>query len=516
MIPVRQDTSSSGNSSAKVAGALFFFLALFLGVMAPATHDWFSPLGFAIAGAGMYASASSRLYRPAVTRTADALTCRYNLLREGPLYLLLVVVPGMAIAGMANKATLLRLSGYAMLAMIPIGLFVYVRAWRRGLLRITPAALTVPLPGQRLALAEIPRERILSITAGTGRQSNGETGPVTQIAYLPAVSSPPATVLVGPSNSKNAVWLTVEQTDLVAGLQMWHEADPRDPALLDRVEALLRGTTAIGGLPAVSSPTAPVAPHAASVPGYGAYDYVFPDPTGYPAGAPGYPLPPAAQPSRWRWLRFAAIGVAALIGASVPTYYSAHRAADPESSVTTAPQAADHAGCLRTGATEVALPKKSEAEPTVFLPLAAGWTDLPNTAAPDQAGTSSVRAYIANEAIRQDGFTPFIQVDLTSTTDTDPASAIADELYAKAGALMTVSNRSVGTVCGASVYRADISDYNPDSKGPQSGSSVFTVVDGANGTRWIAIASIKTRNPSNPAYTAQRDALLAGFHAAFS
>ena len=42
------------------------------------------------------------------------------------------------------------------------------------------------------------------------------------------------------------------------------------------------------------------------------------------------------------------------------------------------------------------------------------------------------------------------------------------------------------------------------------------VVDGANGTRWIAIASIKTRNPSNPAYTAQRDALLAGFHAAFS
>jgi cyanuric acid amidohydrolase len=46
----------------------------------------------AMASAGMYAAASSRLYRPAVTRTADGLTCRYNLLREGPLYLLLVVV----------------------------------------------------------------------------------------------------------------------------------------------------------------------------------------------------------------------------------------------------------------------------------------------------------------------------------------------------------------------------------------------------------------------------------------
>ena len=76
------------------------------------------------------------------------------------------------------------------------------------------------------------------------------------MAYLPADSDQPATVLIGPTNSKKAVWLTVEQADLVAGLQAWKNADPRDPALLDRVEALLRGTAA-GGPSAGSQPAAP-------------------------------------------------------------------------------------------------------------------------------------------------------------------------------------------------------------------------------------------------------------------
>ena len=89
-----------------------------------------------------------------------------------------------------------------------------------------------------------------------------------------------------------------------------------------------------------------------------AYDYDYPEPTGHLTGAsvhpptpggypapgatpatvpPGYPPPPAAQPSRWRWLRYAAIGVAALIGASITTYHSAHRASEPQPSVPSLP-----------------------------------------------------------------------------------------------------------------------------------------------------------------------------------
>ena len=205
-----------------------------------------------------------------------------------------------------------------------------------------------------------------------------------------------------------------------------------------------------------------------------------------------------------------------MLGASYPAYQSAHRASGPEQGVAVGVPAGEGAGCAPSGASVVTLPKKSDAEPTIFLPLAPDWAGLPDTAATDQAGaSSSVRAYIANDAIHEDGFSPFIQVDLASTTSTDSGSAIAADVYAKAGSVMSISNRSVGTVCGATVYRSDMSGFNPDGKGPQSGSSIFTVVEAKDGTRWIAVASIKTRNPANPAYLAQREALLAGFHAGF-
>ena len=76
---------------------------------------------------------------------------------------------------------------------MPLGALVYVREGRRCLLRITPGALTVAVPGHRYALTEIPRERIVSITGGTGARRGSDTGPVTQIAYLPgSAGQPPA------------------------------------------------------------------------------------------------------------------------------------------------------------------------------------------------------------------------------------------------------------------------------------------------------------------------------------
>ena len=41
--------------------------------------------------------------------------------------------------------------------------------------------------------------------------------------------------------AKKTAWLTVEQADLLAGLQSWKDADANDPGLMDRVEATLRG-----------------------------------------------------------------------------------------------------------------------------------------------------------------------------------------------------------------------------------------------------------------------------------
>ena len=63
------------------------------------------------------------------------------------------------------------------------------------------------------------------------------------------------------------------------------------------------------------------------------------------------------------------------------------------------------------------------------------------------------------------------------------------------------------------MYRADTSDYNPDGKGDRSGTSLITVVDGKAGARWVAVATIKTRDPDQPDYLSQREALIRGFHA---
>ena len=41
----------------------------------------------------------------------------------------------------------------------------------------------------------------------------------------------------------------------------------------------------------------------------------------------------------------------------------------------------------------------------------------------------------------------------------------------------------------------------------------LTVIDGKDDTRWIAFANIATTQPDDPAYIAQRDALVKGLHA---
>jgi hypothetical protein len=74
---------------------------------------------------------------------------------------------------------------------------------------------------------------------------SNDTAPTTKISYQASDSGPTThTVLFGPTNTKKTAWLTVEQSDLLGGLQAWKDADPNDPGLMDRVEAILRGQAA--------------------------------------------------------------------------------------------------------------------------------------------------------------------------------------------------------------------------------------------------------------------------------
>jgi hypothetical protein len=135
-MPVRQDKSEPTASSARNGGFFCLLFAVFFGALAPATHDWYTPLGWMIAGAGMYLVGSGRIYRPALTRTADAITCRYNPWREGALYVALVILSGVGLATIFSDTAVVRLAGIAAFVMVPIRLFFYLWQGRRGRLRI--------------------------------------------------------------------------------------------------------------------------------------------------------------------------------------------------------------------------------------------------------------------------------------------------------------------------------------------------------------------------------------------
>ncbi len=244
-MPVRQDKSEPSAVSSSVGGYIFLLLAAISALL----RNWYGAVGLLVGGIALLLVARGRVYRPAVTRGPDGITCRYNPVREGSLYLLLVAMPGMLLYMVGQPTRWLRLLALAGLGMVAVGLVLCLREWRRCLLRITPDSLTVAMPAHRYALTEIPRERIVSITGGTGARRNGDTGPVTQIAYLTNDSIPgtPSLVLIGPTNTTNAMWVTVEQADLLAALQAWKDGDPHDPALLNRVEGLLLGGSASVG-----------------------------------------------------------------------------------------------------------------------------------------------------------------------------------------------------------------------------------------------------------------------------
>lgn len=216
----------------------------------PELRNW--QLIGAAAGLGLVLTfvGNGRVYRPAVTRSGDTITCRYSPWREATFYLALLGLPligftAIAWGAMANRGSpvLWWVIGLLTIAATPIPCFVFFRHSRRSLLLISPSSLGVPTPGQQQVFAEIPRELVQSITPTMGRLGNAGTAPITQILYRTAdfSSEVSRTVLIGPTNTKRTAWLTVEQSDLLAGLQAWKDGDPDDPGLMDRVEQILCG-----------------------------------------------------------------------------------------------------------------------------------------------------------------------------------------------------------------------------------------------------------------------------------
>ncbi len=202
-----------------------------------------------VAAALILVVGTGRIFRAAVTREADSITCRYIPWYEGNPYLALVALPLIGIAAIgappANHGGpgLWRILGILVVAVTPISLFFFLREWRRCFLRITPSELKASDPSHGYAVKAVRREQVQSIASTTGSLVDNADVTMTQIVYREVGSSADAAevLLIGPSNSRNAIWLTIEPADLLAALQVWKDGDVNDPGLIDRIELILRG-----------------------------------------------------------------------------------------------------------------------------------------------------------------------------------------------------------------------------------------------------------------------------------
>ena len=243
----RRDKAEPPGSSA--AGIIMLLLAGVDAVL-PQLRNWYFIAAAGAFGLLMTFIGSGRVYRPAVTVAGDTITCRFNPWREGTFYLSLIGVPligCMMIVGgnLSDRGSpgLWHVVGVLVIAATPIPVFVLLRQASRSRLCISPGALSVSIPGQDPATTEIPRAAVHAACAAPGRLGNGATAPVTEITYQSSDSAGGGTrtVSFGPTNTKKTAWLTVEQSDLLAGLQAWYDGDPAEPALMDRVARTLRG-----------------------------------------------------------------------------------------------------------------------------------------------------------------------------------------------------------------------------------------------------------------------------------
>ena len=494
---------TDGKPLARALSVAALVMGVVLTVIGVASGQWFATVPLALM-AVMLLLARSPLFRFAISHELDAIACRYVPWYEPAPYVgvgfsLILGLWSVAAALQPGSSPVFGVLGAAMLVLVPIVAAKFLRGYRRCSLRVTATALSLPDPARGYAMVTIPRERVLSVAPVTQTIGFGSTELVLSQITFRDTDGVVRTVCVGPAPAEDTVWLTVRPASLLTALQDWVRADPGDPGFLDRIDAQLRsreGTTdprRLATLPAVG-------PAAGQ---------------GVAPAAPGTPVQPAgslAAPSRARrWFSSGPLSlllVVSALGAGYPLYRHAHRDPIPERSVSSALPTAERPVCPVAGASVVALPKKSDAEPTIELPLAPGWVtrDIND---PQLADEDSLRGYANNPAISEDGY-PFLKVTLQTTPDS--GRSIADALIAKARKMFPTVTQSSATVCEQSLYRFDTAGYNPDGNGAQSGTTVFSVLDGTDGSRWLASAFLKTQNPDNPAYIAQRDALVAGFH----
>jgi hypothetical protein len=191
-----------------------------------------------------------RIFRPAVSRTASEIVCRYIPWYEGNAYFFCLLIPLMGIAMVAagreaGYPPWFQFAGIMLLGIMALMLWSVVHVWRRSFLRISPSALTLRSGTLGSKLTEIRREDVRSITPKIVPNPVSGKSLQVEIAYHPAESGSNTveTVLLG-------LHLTVRPINLVNALTTWRNSAIDDPhELLDLIEYILRARSLAGVIP---------------------------------------------------------------------------------------------------------------------------------------------------------------------------------------------------------------------------------------------------------------------------
>ena len=188
-----------------------------------------------------------RRFGVAVSRTAGEVLCRYHPWREAFGYIVVALfVLAVLDLFQPQHTGLRRYLTYFMLAVTPFLIAGLVLLWRRCRLQISPSALTVGVIKPGPAPIVVRREQVESITTEMVYPGNQRIFRVPEvlIGCSGTDTAAPTTIRVGLSAGNTAdtgLMLTVKPENLARALTAWKDDTAQDPALLDRVEALLRG-----------------------------------------------------------------------------------------------------------------------------------------------------------------------------------------------------------------------------------------------------------------------------------
>jgi hypothetical protein len=190
---------------------------------------------------------------------------------------------------------------------------------------------------------------------------------------------------------------------------------------------------------------------------------------------------------------------AALAGSGYAFYQDRHTSSD----------------CSVEGATTAKLDRKSDSEPTISVPLTKGWVGVDQatlSTGPSELTSPYLRGVIINTGIKERDFSPNVAVTLEKVNATSSQEANEQAINTGRQAVgATITAESTHQVCGNTVYQSDFAGVRAPDGNTQTGSWFITTVEAADGGLWLATATLQTRNPENPDYIAERDALQDGF-----